>query len=272
MARFVRWRVVMSAEDHYDAKARGLPPSERSRLQGFHNHVKRALLHQFASGAHDLLDLACGRGGDLHKWRALNIANVVGLDASAGSVAEARARLGQVTSPCTYVFLKHDLRLPWAGGDARFDVVTCMFALHYFFETEESARRILHTAARSLKPGGYFLGIVPDARQVNERIKHGPFDNGLLNVTALWDGKPACFGSAYTCNIRGTVTDGSSVPEYLVYENVLEALAAAHGLAPVSILHPAVRPGRVFHALQPAYEGPERECTTMYAAFVFRKS
>lgn len=260
-----------TAKDHYDTKARSNNgPVERSRLQGFHNHAKRALLQKFAAGAHSLLDLACGRGGDLHKWRALNIPHVLGLDVSADSVMEARARLAKSACPYDYKFVNHDLRQGWSS-DAGFDVVTCMFALHYFFETEEVARRVMRTVAEALKPGGYFLGIVPDALQVNQRIKHGLFDNGVFKVAALWDGKPACFGSAYTCSIRGTVTEGSCVPEYLVYANVLEALAAAHGLAPVPIRDAAFHSGRVFHSLRPPYDGPEQECTALYAAFAFQR-
>ena len=259
------------AEGHYDAKARGKECWERSRLQTFHNHAKRVLLQQFARGAHSLLDVACGRGGDLHKWRALGIPNVLGLDVSADSVAEARSRLAKSACPFDYEFVRHDLRQGWSS-EKTFDVVTCMFALHYFFETEALACSVMRTVAEALKPGGYFVGIVPDARQVNECIKYGPFDNGLLRVTAHWDGKPACFGSAYTCSIRGTVTEGSRVPEYLVYENVLEVLAGLHGLVPVPIHDPAFQPGKVFHALQPPYDGPEHACTSMYAAFAFQKT
>ena len=50
------------------------------------------------------------------------------------------------------------------GG--QFGAVSCMFALHYFFETEASLHNLLRTVAASLKPGGYFFGVMPDGARV----------------------------------------------------------------------------------------------------------
>ena len=37
-------------------------------LKDFHNDIKRRMITRFAFQAERLLDLACGRGGDIHKW------------------------------------------------------------------------------------------------------------------------------------------------------------------------------------------------------------
>ena len=37
-------------------------------LKDFHNDIKRRMISRFAFQAERLLDLACGRGGDIHKW------------------------------------------------------------------------------------------------------------------------------------------------------------------------------------------------------------
>ena len=39
-----------------------------------------------------VLDLCCGRGGDLHKWGKQNIAHYVGIDLSLSLVKEAQRR------------------------------------------------------------------------------------------------------------------------------------------------------------------------------------
>ena len=49
-------------------------------LKKFHNKIKRLLILRFANDADSLLDIACGRGGDLHKWAAANIRYVHGFD------------------------------------------------------------------------------------------------------------------------------------------------------------------------------------------------
>lgn len=265
------------AQQHYDATARALqdaPQQNRTHVQRFHNDAKRALLSTFASQGGTLLDLACGRGGDIHKWHSLGLSAVLGLDVSVESVAEARARHANAEACSqTYTFQQADLQKPWVG-DRQYDTVTCMFALHYFFGSERDAHTILRTAAANLRPGGHFVGIVPDGLMVNERIKHGPFDNGVMRVQALWSGKPACFGSAYTCCIKDTVTaHATDVREYLVYGTVLAAVAAAYGLKPVQIRHRMFDQPRdgVLCRLRPPYGGALAEVSTTYAAFAFQK-
>jgi len=259
----------MEAGRHYDSKActRSAP---RSALQKHHNQAKRALISEFAHDAERLLDLACGRGGDIAKWCDARIKEVVGLDVSKHSIEEAKERYKNAGSPYNYTFAQHDVSQGYVC-DRLFDVVSCMFALHYFFGTERDAQRLMQTVASNLKPGGYFIGIVPDALRVNERIKHGPFDNGFMRVQALWEGKPACFGSKYVCNICGTVTAGSQVPEFLVYGSVLEKVASMHGLTPVPIHNPMFEPHPPLHTLCPPYGEPFASCTGMFGAFAFVK-
>ena len=55
-------------------------------LKKLHNRIKRTLLQLFASDADRLLDLACGRGGDLHKWLDCRIKYVRGYDIADGEV------------------------------------------------------------------------------------------------------------------------------------------------------------------------------------------
>lgn len=38
-------------------------------------------------------------------------------------------------------------------GDGPYDVVTCMFALHYFFESESRLRMFLRNVSKNLAPG-----------------------------------------------------------------------------------------------------------------------
>ena len=260
------------AESHYDSKARA-NTSCRTALNKFHNRAKRALLNEFVDAPHRLLDLACGRGGDVHKWLAAGIREVVGLDVSAQSVAEATRRFEATHSDLQYHFSKHDLTRPWTSPK-KFGVVTCMFALHYFWGSEQDASMLLRTVADALDVGGVFIGIVPDGQRVNECIKYGPFDNGVMSITALWDGQPQCFGSAYTCCIESTVTQNSKVHEFLVYSNVLETLARMHGLEalPIRSREFVGTDRSCFHHLAPPYSGPHATSSRMYAAFAFRKT
>lgn len=48
----------------------------------------------------------------------------------------------------------------------KFDMCSCQFSLHYCFESEKQARRMIQNAVERLKPGGYFIGTLPDAERI----------------------------------------------------------------------------------------------------------
>lgn len=51
----------------------------------------------------------------------------------------------------------------------QYDVVGCMFALHYFFVTEAALHNLLHNVGVNLKEGGYFIGVLPEGKKVNKK-------------------------------------------------------------------------------------------------------
>lgn len=51
-------------------------------------------------------------------------------------------------------------------SDRQFDLASCQFALHYSFASEERAFQFLRNATERIRPGGYFIGTLPDAHQI----------------------------------------------------------------------------------------------------------
>lgn len=47
-----------------------------------------------------------------------------------------------------------------------FDIVSCQFAFHYSFESVSQAECTIRNAADNLRPGGYFIGTIPDANDI----------------------------------------------------------------------------------------------------------
>jgi mRNA (guanine-N7-)-methyltransferase len=229
----------MYVRDHYDRHAKNTT-SKRARAEGpaaplkiYHNTIKRYLLASFASNAPSLLDVACGRGGDLAKWDAAGIGHVHGIDISEGEIQEAERRYaqGNFRPTCTFAVSSTLATHAWEFGPI-YDVVTCMFALHYFCSSERVLEHILRNVSASLKRGGMFIGTVPDGRRVVQAAKEN-WDGPMLRLKALWSGTSRPFGCAYVCDIANTVTSGGSI-EYLVDEDALVRIAAAHGLSPVT--------------------------------------
>lgn len=73
-----------SVADHYNSRP-NLQPTERGRsaiihLRDFNNWTKSVLIREFVSQRNlKVLDLACGKGGDLFKWDKASVSHVTGV-------------------------------------------------------------------------------------------------------------------------------------------------------------------------------------------------
>ncbi|PNW85804.1 hypothetical protein CHLRE_03g204752v5 [Chlamydomonas reinhardtii] len=252
----------LSTQEALQARSEG--PAQA--LKHFHNHVKRQLILRFAYKQERLLDMCCGRGGDLHKWKEAQIKYVKGLDISEREVEEAQRRYAEMEARrkgppmhCEFAAVDWLGSRPYedgggaAGGPATggYGVVACMFALHYFFVSEASLRCFLGNAAAQLRNGGFFLGTLPSGARVQELLGgRSELRLPMLRLKKRWadgpGGRPASpYGAGYICDIADTVTaskegatEGSL--EYLVDLQVLQQVAAEVGLFPVTDYHDAV--------------------------------
>lgn len=249
-------------------------------LKRYHNAIKRALIDTFARDASALLDVGCGRGGDIHKWVSAKIAYVRGIDVSPKEIEEARRRYAVLAPRSTHCDFAVETSFGsdgWHGDERVYDVVTCMFALHYFWESEETARAFFRNAAKVLKPGGYVIGTVPDARRV--LAKCPSYANAILTITQCFEGDPQPFGSAYVCSIGDTIvasddrTQGSL--EYLVFSSVLEKVARHHGFVPCAeyTFPGSAESNSWFKHFNASYPHPDlRAASDLFAAFAFRRA
>ena len=269
-------------------------------LKQYHNAIKRALITRFAGGAERLLDLACGRGGDIHKWFDAGVAYVLGVDLSPGEIEEAKRRYAEAAAKrgggggTVAEFRVCDTlgAAPFAAPPP-FDAVSCMFAAHYFFVSEAAASTFLANVAANLKPGGLFFGTVPSGKRVMAAIRAGGgwphLDTRMLKLGARWAGDVKPFGCGYTCAIGDTVTaavdDAAAASEgsfeYLVFFSAFTALAGVHGLEPVAAwgrdaeaLLDQGDEGAHFKHFAPRFPGADpslERASELFAAFVFRK-
>eukprot|EP00884_Botryococcus_braunii_P022897 jgi/Botrbrau1/9291/Bobra.0111s0016.1 len=148
-------------------------------LKLFHNKIKRQLINRFAHGCEALLDLACGRGGDIWKWINAKIVYVKGIDLSPNEIQEAQRRYEDAIHEKPDAILIADFEASDKLGveplfEARkYDAVTCMFAIHYFFVSEKAITMFLKNVSSNLREGGYFFGTCPEGKAVMKTIKDG---------------------------------------------------------------------------------------------------
>ncbi|KAK8527305.1 hypothetical protein V6N13_085144 [Hibiscus sabdariffa] len=82
--------------DHYSARTnQTLEEREASpiiHLKKLNNWIKSVLIQLYARRGDAILDLACGKGGDLIKWDKAKVEYYVGIDIAQGSIEDCRTR------------------------------------------------------------------------------------------------------------------------------------------------------------------------------------
>jgi ubiquinone/menaquinone biosynthesis C-methylase UbiE len=105
-----------------------------------------------------ILDLCCGTGAGMRAFRSRCTKQIVGIDRSAGMLAEARRHLAPDPGTAFATVQGDALALPFRSS---FDVVTCFGAFGHILEPDEP--RLVAQIARALRPGGRFIFITSDA-------------------------------------------------------------------------------------------------------------
>jgi len=238
-----------------------------------HNGWKRELLQQYGFGCDTLLDIGCGRGGDIQKWNDCHIRHAHGVDNSFRELHEAIRRAssytkkktdGGVMTVCT--FQLHDFLKPYTPL-LSYSLVTTFFCLHYFCVSASSCKTLLETISKALRRGGYWVGICLDSNKVTRWIKEGK-QSPYLRIQNVSVGNHSLsmegFGQAYSYDLVDTVTssfrgDGGSL-EYLVPMPEVVRYAQMFGLE-CMFVKPCVIPG---------FEYPGVEASEMCIQFCFK--
>ncbi|KAL7283075.1 hypothetical protein ACG7TL_002499 [Trametes sanguinea] len=248
--------------EHYNARPDvGVVQRQESPIIGlknFNNWVKSVLITRFAHPALTaspiagpgrlrgrVLDMGCGKGGDLNKWAKANAAEYVGLDIAAVSIEQAQKRhqtsrgsrfVAEFFALDCYSHVLSDA-LPHKLLTRPFDVVSMQFCMHYAFESETKARIMLQNVATWLRPGGIFVGTIPNAKQLMEQLDALPPDtqdlswgNNVYRIRFEDRRSRPIFGHRYWFYLKDAVDD---VPEYVVHWENFVQLAAEYGLYPV---------------------------------------
>lgn len=243
---------------HYNTlEEKGLHERSKSRifyLRNFHNWIKSMLINEYLTKIKDgkrhnspihVLDMGCGKGGDLLKWRKGGITHLICNDIADVSLDQCKSRYYDMknrngrdrNSSFIYTvetiaadFTKVRLRKKYKDPSIKLDLVSCQFAFHYGFESLTQAECTVHNAAECLQPGGFFIGTILDSNDLVARIRKSGaniFGNGIFKVEFECDiNKPPLFGGKYHFNLDGVV----DCPEFLVHFPTLIKLAKKYGL------------------------------------------
>lgn len=250
---------------HYNTlEEKGLAERSKSRIfymRNFNNWIKSVMINEYITRIRDssklgepirVLDMCCGKGGDLNKWEKARISHLICTDIAEVSVEQCESRYNSLAERqnkggggrhhnqfpskfFTAEFFACDstrarLREKYKDPSIDLNLVSCQFAFHYCFESVKQAECMIKNAAECLKTGGFFIGTMPDAREVMRRQRKAnsqTFGNDVYEISFLCDTEcPPLFGGKYNFQLDGVV----NCPEFLVYFPLLTKLARKYGL------------------------------------------
>lgn len=246
------------------------------KLRNFNNAVKYILLGNHvrrnpnAGQPTVILDMCCGKGGDLNKAEFVGADQYIGVDISDASVKEAFHRYRRnkarfiprnggrqaardsrkynfeacfATGDCFQQSIPEILEPNFPGivnGLFPVDCVLIQFSMHYSFESEERVRTMLNNVSKSLRPGGSFVGTIPSSDFIRDKIVNkdflpgtdNKFGNDLYSVT-FHQPPPAdgVFRPPFGNKYDYFLRDAvDNVPEYVVPFEVFRLMCEEYGL------------------------------------------
>jgi len=223
-------------------------------LRNFNNWIKSVVISEYlekirrrkrVSEDINVLDLACGKGGDILKWQKGKVDHVIMVDIAAKSVDQCKERYTKLQKEqrnnryyrerlFTAEFFAADCTKTKLNGlyrrkNIKLDMSSCQFAFHYSFESYEQADMMLKNLCENLRVGGYFIGTTPDAQKLVKHIKAckaDSFGNSVFNIKPENKESFPLFGSKYMFYLEGVV----DCPEFIVYLPLLEKMAAKYNM------------------------------------------
>lgn len=289
--------VPITREETYYFNVNSRRDMTSKSLADYHSFLKKNLIKSVSREGGTLLDLSCGKLGDLNHWLDANLNMCVGLDLNRDNLENVdngaanrvlnRMLEYQNSESGEVPTLLENIMLIWAdtslnvndstaGRDilnkyyldiikgrvpveevsnsklrkfyglsdgssgSGFDVVSCQFSIHYFFENETTLSTFLMNVSENLREGGKFVGTCLNGSRVFDILRGETsverFNAGKLiwKITKAYDHTETEFpntvdGLAMPVDVYFE-SIGNTTREYLVNTSFLEKMAARFGL------------------------------------------
>ena len=177
------------------------------KFRDFHNWVKSIMIYSYCAQGQEnkdgkmkkksVLDIGCGKGGDIMKMYHTRIGEYIGIDVDYeglfGSLDSSTVRYQKNVKKfpdfTRMTFIQADSRVPYVSSlqekqitnmnpdniklidkvfnkDKKFDIINYQFSIHYLFDDISSVNNTINTVKQYLKDDGYILCTLFDPKQV----------------------------------------------------------------------------------------------------------
>ena len=183
-----------------------------------HNDIKRDLIQKTCSAEMRVLDVGCGYGGDLPKWRLCNPGSIDLCDPSYSSIQEAEQRARNLKMFYNLRFIVGDIR---ACPKTVYDVICYNFSIQYIFAHKSLFFNSINEIVRRSRSGTRLIGCVPDSNKI---LEYTPFRDDIGNYITRCDDTTGMGGWGEMIDVFLMDTpfyNSGSRPEPLAYKDLL---------------------------------------------------
>ena len=181
------------------------------KMREYHNWIKSIIIYRYCSPVKEykntqkhrttVLDIGCGRGGDIMKWYHARVGEYVGIDIDYYGIYSSTD--GAISRYNEFKTKFPDFgKIFWIQADGatlfdstnqenklsnmtkenkvaiektftknkKFDCLSSMFAIHYLFDSEESTKNLVANINNHLKVGGFLIFTLFDANLIMEKL------------------------------------------------------------------------------------------------------
>lgn len=209
-------------------------------LRNANNFMKSWLIRSFLKGD-TVLDVACGKGGDLYKFlNSKHVQSYTGFDISQKLIEIAKERQKEFKGESKKTILLFNANFldteSWYQKkikDNSFDFINMQFCIHYFMINPSTVLLWIQVIAKILRKKGRLVITCVDSENLTKKIeKENKWQNSICQITSLPKELQAKYHwKGYNFQLSEAVSD----VEFIVDIRYLESQCKLNGLSLVSI-------------------------------------
>lgn len=169
-----------------------MEPISRATMEGdtldimriYHNDVKRRMLETELSHGDAILDIGSGKGGDLGKWRDIQLSKVFVVEPNEENLEELEKRAKEMGLEDLYQIVQAEGGALAGAEDAediettidntKIAAIVAFFSLTFFGKDQDTFKQLIDSIDKNLPKDGKLIGIVMDGVRVKEDLSRTP--------------------------------------------------------------------------------------------------